>query len=797
MGPYRLRARLGAGGMGQVFLGYSPAGRAVAVKVIHRELAGDPEFRTRFRREVAAASAVSGAYTAPVVAAGPDDDPPWLATVFVPGPSLAEAVSTAGPLPAASVWRLAAGLVEALQAVHSCGLVHRDLKPANVLLAMDGPRLIDFGISRALEKTAMTSTGMIIGTPSFMSPEQAEGARAGAPSDVFSLGCVIVFAATGSGPFGRGPQASQLYRVVHSVPAITGVPPELRELVAGCLAKAPDDRPRLAGLESVIARSWVPGDGDELTSFWPGPVTGLIRAHEARLTTELREGPTGPAPAGTAPAGTVVAGTVAAATALAGTTPAGTTPAGTMGAGLTRPAAGPVGAAAMATRAVTAAQTGPGTPGPASTPGDSPPGSRAPGDSEPGDSGPALPADRVPPAGFRPGRPGMTRRRVLAGLAAVTGAGLAGAGWALSQGGTPHASAAGHHRPGLGKPSHPGSGLRATTGHSASASPDPPASAAAPGAATQVWSFPTGGLVGTLALSGGIVVAGSTDGLVYGLRAGDGHRLWKFAAGGPVQSKIAAAAGRVYAGSNDASLYALRAGDGIQLWRFRAGGPVQSPIVLAGPAVYLGSADEAVYRLRASDGAKLWGTVLGGGATGIAVSGGTVIVGAGDDAVYALRARDGRQIWDFATGPGGATGVAVAAGVAYVGSGDGRLYALRVSDGRKLWDAPAGGAVESGVAVAAGLVFLGSNDNMVLALRAGDGSQAWRARTGAPVSSGLTVAGGIVYSGSNDGTVRALRARDGAQVWRFSVGGSVESQIAVAGGIAYAGSNDFSVYALK
>ena len=328
MGPYRLRARLGAGGMGQVFLGYSPAGRAVAVKVIHRELAGDPEFRTRFRREVAAASAVSGAYTAPVVAAGPDDDPPWLATVFVPGPSLADAVSTAGPLPTASVWRLAGGLVEALQAVHSCGLVHRDLKPANVLLAMDGPRLIDFGISRALEKTAMTSTGMIIGTPSFMSPEQAEGARVGAPSDVFSLGCVIVFAATGTGPFGRGPQASQLYRVVHSVPAITDVAPELRELVAGCLAKAPADRPRLDGLESVIAKRRVPGDGDELTSFWPGPVTGLIRAHEARLTTELREGPTGPRPAGAEPAPAVPGAAIP-----AGTAPAGTVVAGTVGGG--------------------------------------------------------------------------------------------------------------------------------------------------------------------------------------------------------------------------------------------------------------------------------------------------------------------------------------------------------------------------------------------------------------------------------------------------------------------------------
>ena len=252
-GPYRLRARLGAGGMGQVFLGYSPAGRAVAVKLIHRELARDPEFRSRFRREVAAARAVSGAYTAPVTAAGPDDDPPWLATAFVPGPSLAEAVAEAGPLPAEAVWKLTAGLVEALQAVHAAGLVHRDLKPANVLLALDGPRLIDFGISRALEKTAMTSTGMIVGTPSFMSPEQAKDARVGAASDVFSLGCVLVFAAAGQGPFGSGPQASLLYRIVHAEPALDGVPGGLRELAAACLAKAPEDRPGLAALAELAA----------------------------------------------------------------------------------------------------------------------------------------------------------------------------------------------------------------------------------------------------------------------------------------------------------------------------------------------------------------------------------------------------------------------------------------------------------------------------------------------------------------------------------------------------------------
>ena len=255
--------------MGQVFLGYSRAGRPVAVKIIHHELAADPVFRTRFRREVAAATSVSGAYTAPVTAAGPDDDPPWLATSFVPGPSLADAVAEGGPLPAASVWKLAAGLVEALQAVHACGLVHRDLKPANVMLALDGPRVIDFGISRALKSTQMTSTGLIVGTPAFMSPEQADGARVGVPSDVFSLGCVIVFAATGMGPFGDGPPASMLYRIVHAEPALGQMPDGLRELAAACLVKAPQERPSLAELVDMIAAGRAAEEDTGLASFWP------------------------------------------------------------------------------------------------------------------------------------------------------------------------------------------------------------------------------------------------------------------------------------------------------------------------------------------------------------------------------------------------------------------------------------------------------------------------------------------------------------------------------------------------
>src|ERR1035437_1688813 len=225
IGGDRVRAPLGPGGMGRVYLGLSPGGRAVAIKVVHPDLARDAEFLRRFGQEVAAARAVSGIYTAPVVASGLEEHPPWLATAFVPGPSLDQVVSEHGPLPELALWPLLAGLIEALQAIHACGVVHRDLKPANVLLATDGPRVIDFGISRAAGGTALTAAGQVFGTPGYMSPEQAEGKAAGPASDVFALGCVIAYAATGAGPFGSGTAAAVLYRVVHREPAPARGPP--------------------------------------------------------------------------------------------------------------------------------------------------------------------------------------------------------------------------------------------------------------------------------------------------------------------------------------------------------------------------------------------------------------------------------------------------------------------------------------------------------------------------------------------------------------------------------------------
>ena len=289
IGEYRLRAQLGAGGMGRVYLGLSPAGRAVAIKVVHPDLASDAEFLRRFGQEVAAARAVSGIYTAPVVASGLNERPPWLATAFVPGPPLDQVVGENGPLPEQALWPLLGGLVEALQAIHACGVVHRDLKPANVLLATDGPRVIDFGISRAADGTALTAAGVVFGTPGFMSPEQAEGRGAGPASDVFALGCVVAYAATGAGPFGTGTAAAILYRVVHSEPVLDGIPPRLREMIAACLAKDPAARPTLRALSGAIS-SGRDATGPSAVAFWPSSVAGLIGAYQARLEQETRGG---------------------------------------------------------------------------------------------------------------------------------------------------------------------------------------------------------------------------------------------------------------------------------------------------------------------------------------------------------------------------------------------------------------------------------------------------------------------------------------------------------------------------
>jgi serine/threonine protein kinase len=254
VGVYQLVGRLGDGGMGQVFLGVSPGGRPVAVKVIRPEFAADPEFRRRFAREVDAARRVGGFYTAPVVDAGPHDDPPWMVTAYIAGPSLQAVVTDGGPLDPADVSRLGAALTEGLAAIHGSGLVHRDLKPANIIMAGDGPRIIDFGVAQWTGATSLTTPGTVIGTFSFMSPEQVCAHSATPESDVFSLGCVLAYAATGRSPFDAPTAPAIIRRVLDEPPDLGDLPAGvLRDALAACLAKDPGRRPPLSDLLAGFA----------------------------------------------------------------------------------------------------------------------------------------------------------------------------------------------------------------------------------------------------------------------------------------------------------------------------------------------------------------------------------------------------------------------------------------------------------------------------------------------------------------------------------------------------------------
>jgi serine/threonine protein kinase/cyclophilin family peptidyl-prolyl cis-trans isomerase len=259
VGAYRLLGRLGAGGMGQVFLGESPGGRKVAVKLVLPQHAADTEFRQRFAREVAAARQVGGFHTAPVVDADPDADPPWMVTAYVPGPSLDAAVKQGGPLETEAIRRLGAALAEGLAAVHACGLVHRDLKPSNIILAEDGPRIIDFGIARPANATALTSSGVLIGTFSFMSPEQVRGEQVDGRSDIFALGGVLAYAATGRGPFDAPSIPAIVHRIASQPPDLQGISGALRETIGACLAKDPANRPSLNDLMASLSGTTQPG----------------------------------------------------------------------------------------------------------------------------------------------------------------------------------------------------------------------------------------------------------------------------------------------------------------------------------------------------------------------------------------------------------------------------------------------------------------------------------------------------------------------------------------------------------
>jgi outer membrane protein assembly factor BamB len=707
-GEFRLRARLGAGGMGRVYLGYSPGGRAVAVKICRPEFAADPAFVRRFALEVDAARAVNGLYTAQVIDAGPDDIPPWMATSYVPGPSLYDAITADGPLPEPAVWRLAAGLAEALQAVHACGLVHRDLKPTNVLLAADGPRVIDFGVARALDGTSLTTTGVTFGTPSYMSPEQGTGDPLGPASDVFALGSVLCFAATGGVPFGDGDPPSVLYRVIYSPPALDAVPARLRDLVAACLAKNPADRPGLPQiLRACQDRAEVAGDPDDgssggfaSASFWPGEVAVLISRHQAGL----------------------------------------------------RDAAGALRPPGEATRDIDGQI--------ASRLGTWPPaaGSRAAG-------------SRARP----PGRPAVSRRRVLAGLG---GAGLAVAALAVT-------------------------GFELTRSDGGRA-----ADAARTGRPARLaWSHQTGGPVTSgAAVAGGVAYIGSDDGHIYAFRAASGHLIWKIPVGGAVSAPVTIAGNRLLAGGADGMVHALSIPDGGRLWRRPTGGPVRCQPTVAGGVVYVGSDDHHVYALRAGSGHPIWHQPTGGKVRSAPRAGRypydtLVYVGSDDGNLYGLDTDTGTPAWHVRAGGAVAGGPIQAGAGVYAGSDDGALLSVETDTGNENWRFAAGGAIR-GTPVSAGqTVYFGSADRSVYAVAVytldKSGSKIWSRHLGGAVNSGLALRGTMLHAGSDDGYLYAIDTTTTTVRWRFRTGGPVRSRILVAGGLVIFGSLDHRVYAVR
>ncbi|WP_405696725.1 protein kinase domain-containing protein [Streptomyces sp. NBC_01185] len=296
IGGYPLEARLGSGGMGTVFLARTSSGRPVAIKLIHQQFAGDDEFRIRFRQEVAAARRVSGAFTAAVVDAAPEAEQPWMATTYIEGQTLAQRIAAKGPLDGAELRRLAIGLAEALRDIHRVGVVHRDLKPSNVVLSPEGPRVIDFGISRAVDQQTLTMTGRVIGTPPFMSPEQLQAPRGVGPrSDVFSLGTLLVYSATGRGPFDADSPYMTAYQVVHEEPSLGAVPAALRAVVESCLDKVPEGRP--SADELLVLLRDLPADlgGTDGDAAGAGRTRDMITQHH--LATPATPAPNAPAAA--------------------------------------------------------------------------------------------------------------------------------------------------------------------------------------------------------------------------------------------------------------------------------------------------------------------------------------------------------------------------------------------------------------------------------------------------------------------------------------------------------------------
>ncbi|WP_369389985.1 PQQ-binding-like beta-propeller repeat protein [Streptomyces sp. CG1] len=763
IGPFEVLGRLGAGGMGLVYLARSASGRRVAIKTVRTELAEDQLFRVRFTREVEAARAVSGFYTAAVVDADPRAAVPWLATAYVPAPSLEEIVNDCGPLPAQAVRWLAAGVAEALQSIHGAGLVHRDLKPSNVLVVEDGPRVIDFGIASGVSNTRLTMTNVAVGTPAYMSPEQAKDSRSvtGA-SDVFSLGSMLVFAATGHPPFHGANPVETVFMLLREGPDLTGLPDELRPLIESCMQMEAAGRPNPADLQAQLAPHLFGSGSDDsgTASAWlPEKAVALIEAR--------RGGRPAAKPAPVTSGGGPRSGGRSAVPPPPPYDPP--VPVGAPDTGPVRLAGAqvPIGPGPRVADARAAAVKAPPPeaglvaswsrprPGVAGT------------DPAVGPAVPPVPS--APPeaaSGWRPWRFRMSNE--VWGTPAVDGDLVYVTSFEV------HALdvATGRRR---FKTRDVAWSMAVADGR-IHASDGPTLFALDTREGTDLWRLSTDAWVYSLKADHGTVVTGTRGGGVQAWEAAHGQKLWEIA-GCQTDFESPEAGPLVHDGTvyvwQDARLRALEARTGEERWSYPVGDAASCggvPVRLA-PApdgyVYV-SAGTRVLAIEAASGMVRWhfeapAVFLSPPAftPGPAVTGGGVYLADYLGTVYALDATDGRDRWRIATEARSSIDpVLVAAGHVHVGSGKG-LYTLDAVTGTPKWRFQAGGDVVGAPAVAEGRIHFGSTDHLLYTLKADDGRLRWKLATGGEITGSPVVKDGVVYACSKDRCVYALDAEKG------------------------------------
>jgi outer membrane protein assembly factor BamB/serine/threonine protein kinase len=764
IGPFEVLGRLGAGGMGLVYLARSASGRRVAIKTVRAELAEDQLFRVRFTREVEAARAVSGFYTAAVVDADPRAAVPWLATAYVPAPSLEEIVDNCGPLPVQAVRWLAAGIAEALGSIHQAGLVHRDMKPSNVLVVEDGPRVIDFGIASGVSNTRLTMTNVAVGTPAYMSPEQARDSRSvTGSSDIFSLGSTLVFAATGHAPYHGANPVETVFMLLREGPDLTGLPDELRPLVESCLKMQPENRPSPAELQARLAPHLFSSDDteSEASAWLPEQAVALIESRRGR---RVHHGgavaPPVPVPAPASSPSPDRDHRGGESVRLAGSEVA-------IGPG-PRVADGQEhgGAAVAGTdwirragRAVSAAPVGapvgPPSVGPSGGPSAGPPVGPSAGPS----AGPPAPRNEngsAAPARWRPWRFRMSND--------VWGTPIVAKGRLYVSSFEVHA-------------------LEVATGRR---------------------EFRTRDVAWTMAVSDGLLHA--SDGpSVYSLDADDGADRWRAATDGRVYS-LHVDAGTVCLGVRGGRVQVYDAITGELRWQ-KSGAQTDfesaaesGPMVSGATVYYFGGG--RLHAVDARSGREKWSYRVGEDSPARPVEADGAVYFTAGTRVIAVAAADGRELWRFDapavifTPPTYVPGPGVSGGGVYVVDYLGTVYALDAAGGRDRWRV----ATESRqgnepVVVASGTLHLGSG-NALYTLDAVSGAPRWRFATQGEVVGAPVVAEGRVHFGSKDRCLYTVDASGGQLRWKLETGGEITGSPVVADGVVYACSRDRCVYAL-